>query len=71
MGGMVHSARPGLALILLTERRRMTKREWLSKAEEYDRKIEELMEAGEDGSYLEYLHQKAQWCRSLAAEAEE
>jgi hypothetical protein len=49
----------------------MTKREWLSKAEEYDRKIEELMEAGEDGSYLEYLHQKAQWSRSLAAEAEE
>ena len=48
----------------------MTKRQWLSKAEEYDQKIEELMEAGEDGTSLEYLQQKAQACRALVVEAE-
>jgi hypothetical protein len=47
----------------------MTKQEGLAKAEEYDRKIAELMETGADGSSLEYLHAKAEACRFLAVNA--
>jgi hypothetical protein len=49
----------------------MTKQDWLAKAEEIERNIEVLMEQEDAGSYLEYLHAKAQACRGLAVDAED
>jgi hypothetical protein len=48
----------------------MTKKERLAKAEKYEKKIEALLAAGEDGTYLEYLHAKTAACRFLAVDAE-
>ena len=50
----------------------MTRSEWLAKAEEVERKIDALLEAGEEGgSSLEYVHAKAEACRFLAVNTPE
>lgn len=49
----------------------MTKSDWVARAEAIERKIDELLERGEDGSYLDYLHAKAEACRFLAVNTEE
>ena len=49
----------------------MTTRDWLNQAAEIEQQIADLLSEGEDGSYLEYLHHKAQACRALAVEAQE
>jgi hypothetical protein len=51
---------------------RVTRSEWLAKAEAVERKLAELLE-GEDASssYVDYLRAKAQAARFLAANAPE
>jgi hypothetical protein len=49
----------------------MTKQDLLTHADEIEQQIAELMSQGKDGSYLEYLHHKANACRARAVEARE
>jgi hypothetical protein len=73
MSDMLQEGRPSARSMSTASFQRgpMTKRAWLQQAKEIEQQIADLMSQGEDGIYIEYLHQKANACRALAVEAKE